>query len=274
MAKRICIALFFVTVALFAAKTEVQKLGAPMVIDGSIRDWEYSKYTYNNEQSIRMSTGQFGDSLYVAIALSASDLRKLRQNDAVLWLSDNGWKRKKKGIKFTIPFRLPIEAESPGRAGARRMSGRGLMPHGSGNGAFDFKSIDPGMMRMQLSFGDWLIDDGSDKYRSLSSAVTDARAAAGYENYKIILEYLIPIRSSDDDMVALCPKKDIVRVGFQFGGISESKKEQLEELTKSRSGGMQGGGMQSGVRPGGTGPGRMSAEAAPDYIWTDKLILK
>lgn len=283
--------LFFLLMSILSAKTiECQSVDSKIVVDGSKSDWKEYVYRYDSDHVVLMATAMSEDSLYVMISLSGSDMRKLRANDATLWIDSKGGRRKKIGLKYTIPFQLPMGDEErsgsgfDGQRGGYQQSGM-MQQGGSGQRKgqdFDFRQLDPEFMLTQLRFGDWLLDDGSDYESGLSEKRQGVKTAVGYENYQIVFEYAVPLESDNKKYVALNSEKKAVRVGFEFGGLSDEIQKEMESKRAS----MQGqGGQGQGQRPSGGGGGGMSGggalggasssmQTSSVTIWSDRLSLK
>lgn len=293
--KKLLISLLLLMSILSAKTVLCQSVDNKISVDGSKSDWQEYAYRYDSDHVVLMATAMSKDSLYIMVSLSGSDMRKLRDNDAVLWIDSKGGRRKKIGLKYTIPFQLPMGdeersgSEFNGQQGGHQQSG--MMQQGGSSQKkgqnFDFRQLDPEIMLTQLRFGDWLLDDGSDYESGLSEKRHGVKTSVGYENYQIVFEYAVPLKSDNKRFVALNSEKNAVRVGFEFGGLSDEIKKEMESRKSSSQGQGQGQGPSSGGgggggrsggggAPGGNAPGGASSmmQTSSVTIWSDKLSLK
>jgi hypothetical protein len=269
------------TVLLLSCKsTEVQSQWSaePVKVDGEMTEWPSGSTVYFEDTGVQLGLRNDSQNLYVLFRFSNPTwARTIRRGGLTLWLDNSGKKKKDIGIRYN-------GGPSPLDSGMQRA---GMADKG---GFLD--SLTPEQKERLVQ---WQKKDLADQLKVIfkksgqeifipTDGSSGPAVSFGSPQGTYTYEFSIPLEKSDLSHYGIGAQPgQVVSLGLEWGGMSESNREHMRE---ERGGGMGGGppggggmppggegGMPSGggrPRGGRGGPGMQTSEK--QEIWVKTLL--
>jgi hypothetical protein len=269
-----------IVLLLSCKSTEVQSQWSaePVKVDGEMTDWPSGSTVYFEDSGVQLGLRNDSQNLYILFRFgNQAWARAIRRGGLTLWLDNSGKKKKDIGIRYN-------GGPSPSDSGMQRS---GMADKG---GFLD--SLTPEQKERLLQ---WQKKDMADQLKVIfkksgqeifipTDGSSGPAVSFGSPQGTYTYEFSIPLEKSDLSHYGIGAQPgQVISLGLEWGGMSESNRERMRE---ERGGGMGGGppggggmppggegGMPSGggrPRGGRGGPGMQTSEK--QEIWVKTLL--